>query len=86
MNALPEEESHVTLPAFPAKKAFERAEISKTASVRQHAFDSYCMALLECNIVSRSKILSNFCLPKRDDINPLLSSTTATTTPEEDSM
>ena len=72
MNALPEEESHVTLPAFPAKKAFERAEISKAASVRKHAFDSYCKTLLECEIVAKSKIIADFYLPKRDDINPSL--------------
>ena len=60
----------MTLPVFPAKKAFERAEISKAASVRKHAFDSYCKTLLECDIVAKSKIIADFYLPKRDDINP----------------
>ena len=65
----------MALPAFPAKKAFERAEISKAASVRKHAFDGYCKELLNYSILAKSRIMGDFCLPKRDDINPTMTAT-----------
>ena len=57
---------------FPAKKAFERAEISKAASVRRHAFDGYLKGVLDYEVLAKSKTTREFFMPKPEDINPSL--------------